>query len=421
MPNCFSRLFSKPPIKPAEPNRPPKTFVCGLLANCVDGPAGGQITEDYIRWYLKLSDDPQYDTEHSSWLATRPFNYTIADEEKGSSLTVSPNPFIDCPPATAITTFRNRLQNIITYHVRKQDTLYIVLMGLETDPTRIFIPIPEDSHLRDLRAEPHSTMLEMDLLQLKLTGFPHCHTIAIVSSSFAQHFNLRTVFSTLSAENPPCLYHSTPFTGSFLTQPSSQEVDTALSDRYTQILYNPQPCSDVASPNDATIQEYYEEIRRLRASNRIWGYPLGQTFEFRLFLYASRQMNMEQEARFRVVLMELDRERVAYRRMAEDLGLWTAPAEGEDMSPYDKWMIPEVVHRMQSPAIEMRALGLATNAISLRTSAFPSYLDVQLWLEQRWVACGKPAISKKKWEAAANRAANSMKYVDVDIPFSLAR
>ena len=139
MPNCFSRLFSKPPIKPAEPNRPPKTFVCGLLANCVDGPAGGQITEDYIRWYLKLSDDPQYDTEHSSWLATQPFNYTIADEEKGSSVTISPNPSIDCSPATAITTFQNRLQNIIECHVRKQDNLSIVLIGIESDPTRIFI------------------------------------------------------------------------------------------------------------------------------------------------------------------------------------------------------------------------------------------------------------------------------------------
>lgn len=113
---------------------------------------------------------------------------------------------------------------------------------------------------------------------------------------------------------------------------------------------------------------------------------------------SSGQMNKEQVERFCVVLMELDRERVAYRRMAEDLGLWTAPAEGEDMSPYDKWMIPDVQHRIQSPAIEMslRALGLETGAISLRISVFPGYLDVEMWLEQRWVACGKPAISKKK-------------------------
>lgn len=135
---------------------------------------------------------------------------------------------IDYSPATAITTFQNRLQNIIKCHVRKQDNLFIVLIGIESDPTRIFIPIPEDSPLRDPRAEPHAEILGRNLLELII--FIDCHTKIIISPSFAQHFKLWTKFSALCAENPPCLYHSTPFTGSFLTQPSSQEVEVALSD-----------------------------------------------------------------------------------------------------------------------------------------------------------------------------------------------
>lgn len=194
------------------------------------------------------------------------------------------------------------------------------------------------------------------------------------------------------AEHPPSgLRHNISFTGSFLTQPSSREVDAALSDHSSQNVYNPKPraCSDVAFPDDASIREYYEEIRRLRTSNCLWGYPLGHTLELRLFLHASGQMNKEQEMRFCGVLMELDRQRVAHRRMAEDLGLWTAPAEGEVMSAHDKWMLPLLLHRKESPMSEMRDLGLNSCQISMYTFTSPPYIDARMWLEHRfmWKAC----------------------------------